>query len=395
MPEAPANPSGWLPGRTGPVRRPRFHVGLGFRSRFFRALRTNQKGLVLKPMATAADVSAALKGLHEHPDDHGWHPFYEVLEKLFGAEEIAGGGPLSRIVNACYESRPNLTAPHFVTLLCIVLKGLVGDWRDSPVFDLEVAVDRRAAVLKVEIDANEKVILEGVLTRQNSFSSARRFLIPQVLISHFAARAGMSVRLADLGTGAGLLPRQLNSRSNYQRFAPDLVWQDWDPPFVEVPYEVRWGVDRISAGDTAWFRQCYGPSTYYDRLYAELDWAFAQPEVGATTLHPADLDLLGPDKLSRFLQEQRINVVTCSYVLYQYEAPAREAVVAAVVSALPEPGLFVSLEPTRDLLDPGAVIRAYLPGDPTPIEVGIVSNGHCLGGVAPGKGFPGFRRDYL
>ncbi|WP_328472976.1 hypothetical protein OHA21_11305 [Actinoplanes sp. NBC_00393] len=346
-------------------------------------------------MATTAEVRSTLRDLQRHPHDHGWHPFYAVLDSLFAAEEKAGHGPLTRITETCYENRPSLTVSHFVTLLCIALKEMSGDWRNAPVFDRTLPVEQRAEVLRDEIDDNRKTILERVLTRQNSFSSARRFLIPQVLISHFAARTRMSVRLADLGTGAGLLPRQLNSRSNYERFAPGLTWQGWEPSFVEVDYAERWGVDRTPVEDKAWIRHCYGPSAYYDERYEELAWAFDQPEVLDAKLHMADVDLLGPDKLARFLRENRFNVVTCSFVLYQYEQAARETIIAAVVGALPPQGLFVSLEPTGDLLTPGAAIRAYHPGDATPLDIGEVSDGHCIGKVTAGSDFDAFRRDFL
>ena len=55
---------------------------------------------------------------------------------------------------------------------------------------------------------------DAVLGHSNSFTGARRFLLPQVLIAHFARRRGLrEVRFLDLGTGLGVLPRQLNHRT--------------------------------------------------------------------------------------------------------------------------------------------------------------------------------------
>jgi hypothetical protein len=192
-----------------------------------------------------------------------------------------------------------------------------------------------------------------------------------------------------------LLPRQLGSASNYRRFAPGLRWHGWQPSFIPTRYDVRRGVDRGPVQDQEWIRQCYGPSAYYDERYAELVWAFEQPDVRAAAFAFTGLDLLETDKLSRFLVENAVNVVTCSYVLYQYAEADRRAVVAAVVDALPPAGLFLSFEPTGDLLTPGAAIRIHLPGDPRPLEFGYASDGHCLGTVTPGPDFGAFRKDFL
>jgi hypothetical protein len=346
-------------------------------------------------VATTAEVRQVLRALRRHPHKHGWHSFYEILETLFDTEDAAGDGPLHRITRRCYKDRENLSTSHYVTLLCISLKGVLGDWHESPVFDDDASIERRAALLSAAVTTHENIVLDRVLTRQNSFSSARRFIVPQVVVSHFARRNGMHVRLADLGTGAGLLPRQLGSRSSYERFAADLTWHDWDPQFVEIPYDVRWGVDRAPMADLAWVRECYGPSGYYDQRYAELDWAFGQPDVKKVPLSLAELDLLEPDKLAQFIQENRFNVVTCSFALYQYVTSARNDVVAAVVSSLSEPGLFLSFEPAGDLLTPGGSIRIYLPGNPVPIDFGRVSDGHCIGSVEPGNDFDDFRQKFL
>ena len=48
-------------------------------------------------MATPADVRVTLKGLQDHPHDHGWHSFYAVLERLLDEESEGGGGPLTRV----------------------------------------------------------------------------------------------------------------------------------------------------------------------------------------------------------------------------------------------------------------------------------------------------------
>jgi len=346
-------------------------------------------------VATFAAVRSALDALRLHPQNHGWLGLYEVLESRFAAEAAEGDGPLHRIIRECDEKRPNLSTSHLVTLLCIAVKGLYGDWRESPVFDGRVSLAEKSDLLATTLTKDEKVVKDQVLTRQNSFSSARRFLVPQVLISYFARRHDMPVRLADLGTGAGLMPRQLGSRTNFDRFAPDLTWDGWKPEFVDVPYELRWGVDRPPVEDRSWIRQCYGPSGYYDERYAELDWAFDQPDVKAAAMTSSALDLLEPDSITEFIGAHEFNVVTCSFVLYQYSEDDRRAVAKAVANALPEPGLFVSFEPAGDLYTPGGSIRIYLPGNPMPVEFGQASDGHCMGHVHAGRDYDDFRDRYL
>ncbi|WP_379035998.1 hypothetical protein [Paractinoplanes deccanensis] len=336
-----------------------------------------------------------LEVLRSHPHKQGWQTFYGVLQTAFVDEEAAGRGILTHVTAVHHESRPNATASHYVSLLCIALKGVIGDWRDSPVLDESLDMSQRVKLLTAAAEAGEDEILDIVLTKQNSFSGARRFLVPQIIVSHFAHRHGIRVRLADLGTGAGLLPRQLNDRASFERFSPDLTWESWKPSFVEVDYEQRWGLDRTSPKEVDWFRQCYGPSAYYDDRYAELVWAFEQEAVKGAALHTENLDLLDAEAVARFVHEHQINVVTCSFVLYQWNPAVRKDVINAVVGSLRAPGLFVSLEPTGDLLTPGASIRVYLPGDSSPIEVGTVSDGHCIGTVAAGPDFDTFRRDHL
>jgi len=333
--------------------------------------------------------------LRLHPQDHGWHGFYDVLERRFAAEDAVGDGPLHRIIRACNRERPHLGTSHLVTLLCIALKGLYGDWRFEPMFDDKVGLGHKSDLLAETLVKYEDDVRKQVLTRQNSFSGARRFLVPQVLISHFAKRQGMPVRLADLGTGAGLMPRQLGSWRNFDRFAPDLTWHDWRPDFIDADYQLRWGVDRQPVEDLSWIRQCHGPSGYYDKRFAELEWAFEQPEVEAATMRYTALDLLELDDLTAFVRDHDFNVVTCSFVLYQYDEDDRRAIIRAVTKALPGQGLFISFEPTDDLYTPGGSIRIYLPGDPTPVEFGRASDGHCIGHVSAGPDYDDFRKECL
>jgi hypothetical protein len=101
-----------------------------------------------------------------------------------------------------------------LTLLGIALKEIAPGPFESIVTGS--SANARLAVLEKTLDHYKAEISKIIRTRQNSFTSARRFLVPQVILSaYFAQQDGQEARFADFGTGLGILPRQLNSPEQF------------------------------------------------------------------------------------------------------------------------------------------------------------------------------------
>jgi hypothetical protein len=218
----------------------------------------------------------AASGLGEHPQDHGWRDLYRLFSH--GLDRSAPN--LTATVLAHHRARPTLSETHLLTLLGIALKAIAPEPFESIVAGS--SVDSRLNALEETIYQNRSGIAEIISSRQNSFTSTRRFLVPQVLLSaYFARQDGQEVRFADFGTGLGILPRQLNAPEQYEAFAGDLVWPNGVPSFRRIPLSARMGVDQGPMPDLNWVHACYGESEYYAHLYSELLNAVAAPEVRA------------------------------------------------------------------------------------------------------------------
>jgi hypothetical protein len=216
----------------------------------------------------------AASGLAEHPQDHGWRDLYRVFS--YGLDRSAPN--LTATVLAHHTARPASSETHLLTLLGIALKEIAPEPFDSIVSGSNANV--RLASLEETLYQYGAGISEIIRSRQNSFTSARRFLVPQVILSAFFARQdGQEARFADFGTGLGVLPRQLNSAEQYGEFAADLVWPNGVPAFRRIPLAARFGVDRGPMPDLNWVHACYGRSQYYTHLYSELLHTRASTEV--------------------------------------------------------------------------------------------------------------------
>jgi hypothetical protein len=287
---------------------------------------------------------------------------------------------LAERIAVCRLRRPEGSDSHFVTLIGIALKAacpaaLAHLVSDSPLPQRVLLLERVVEEHAAEIDT-----IAG--QRQNSFTGARRFLGPQVLLSAYFAKLDLVANFADLGTGLGILPRQLGCRPVYERFASGLRWPQGIPGFQPVRLLSRTGVDRGPLPDLAWVRSCYGPSAYYDRLFRELVEAIELTAAAGHHTRVVAVDLLDTPRLVRFLQHHRINAVNLSYVLYEFTPAVRSDLIDTLLCHLEDPKFIIVTEPNEDLARRGCRMVVY---DRTgnPRSVGAVSDGHFLGEVRP------------
>ena len=325
----------------------------------------------------------AADGLGLHPHDHGWRELYRLF--AFG---IASGAPLlCEAAVAGRHSRPAGSDTHLVTMLGIAVRRYVPE-----LFAGELAV----APLPVRLDVLERglhrrgdevgQILRG---RQNSFTGVRRFLVPQVIFGAYFADRPAPVRFADLGTGLGIMPRQLNCRQLFDRFVGDLAWPDGRPRYRGIPLATRHAVDRGPFPDLDWVRHCYGPSGYYSDLYRELVIAAQTPEVRRCLVRYHELDLTDRGELARFLRRHRINVVNLCYTLYEMTPGTRREVLETVAENLAPPALILVIEPRGELAEPGCTVTMYdQNGGAVPLCT--VADGHFTGQVEPLAGYSEF-----
>jgi hypothetical protein len=336
-------------------------------------------------------VLTAARKLGQHPHDHGWRELYRLF-----AYGLAGEHPaphLMDVVTKAQARRPTRSPVHLVTLLGIAVQALAGSAFSALASDDQPVAGRLTAL--DELLARNRPQLDQLLAqRQNSFTAARRFLVPQVLLAAYFARQDRPATFADLGTGLGILPRQLNSKALFERYADELAWPAGRPVFQPVPLAGRYGVDRGPLPDLDWVRSCYGPSAYYTAQYHELTEALNLPEMLTAEVHYQALDLTDRDALQRFVTERGINAVNLSYTLYEIEPDPRAGVLDALTGTLREPGLIIVTEPNAELTQPGCTVTIRDRAHPAGLPVCTVSDGHFRGQVTPLAGYQEFLDEY-
>ncbi|MCO8277692.1 hypothetical protein M1L60_44675, partial [Actinoplanes sp. TRM 88003] len=202
--------------------------------------------------------------------------------------------------------------------------------------------------------------------------------------------AELAVNFADLGTGLGVLPRQLNSLILFDRFSADLRWNGRQPLFQPIPLAARHGVDRGPRPDDQWVQACYGATDYYADLYRELELSLDAPEVREASVRYHEFDILERRDLARFVRHHRINAVNLSYVLYEIEPERRALVIEVLRRTLRPPGIIVVTEPVAELTKPGCTVTVYDDSQSSPQRVCLVSDGHFRGDVLPLDDFESF-----
>ncbi|WP_416960753.1 hypothetical protein [Streptomyces sp. Agncl-13] len=324
-------------------------------------------------------------GRHQQ-GNHGWSLFHECLSEVAGSEQTGG---LDELLAALWSRRPDISDTHAITLIGIAVRQLaLQEAAFADVFRAELAPSHRTPVLARALSERTHDIARLMESHSNSYTGARRFLLPQLVVGAFAEfRRLRRVRLLDLGTSIGLLPRQLNNRRIFDRFAGDLRWQPQAPVFRRIPLAFVAGVDRPPLPTLDWVRACHGPSDYYEQRFEEVRWSLEQAEPADTERVLEPLDILDPPALAGFLEAHRINVVTCNFVLYQYTEDVTRRIIETVVGALGTPSLLLSMEPSHALTRMGCVVHAYLDGSPKPLHVADVSDGHFVGTVTVREGF--------
>lgn len=334
----------------------------------------------------------AAVSLANHPQDHGWRELYRLL----AAALESGRTPLlTRLLLAHQQSNIQGSPTHAVTVLGIALSTCLTPQAFASLFE---PIDMSTKIGHLEIFMREYFgELERILvTRRNSFTGARRFLIPQVLLSaFFGQHRKVPCVLADLGTGLGVMPRQINSHQSFERFAPNLRWPQDIPAFQSFDIAKRFGVDRPPLPTSDWVKNCYGVSDYYRALYKELCDSFEIPDVQAVDVTYMAIDIVEDStSLERFLTVYGVNAVNLSYVLYQVSTEARMEVLRTVQSSLRPPFIVVVVEPGGMLGRQGCTVRVYTHDSPEPLHVCSVSDGHFIGNVSPGPDYMAFTKRY-
>lgn len=331
---------------------------------------------------------SVLDGMRQHPQGHhGWSTFYETLGSVLQSPTR----PVPRALRRCWRERPELSMAHVATLLGMAVRQVtVAEQRALEIFNHQLELPERIAHLDEVLTQWGARIERILLDRHNSFTGARRFLVPQLLIGNFARSSGLAeVRFLDLGTGLGLLPRQLNQRAIFDRFADDFSWPDSGLGYAEIPLACRHGVDRAPLPDLAWVRACHGPSRYYEERFRELLWCLEQVR-DVETVRIEELDLLKADQLAGLLTAGRYNAITCNFVLYQYDAGIGRRIVETVVSAMDPSGIFICMELDPTMATPGCHVLVYLAGSPTPYHIATVADAHFIGTATRGPDYDRF-----
>ncbi|HEX6682741.1 MAG TPA: hypothetical protein VF062_08100 [Candidatus Limnocylindrales bacterium] len=326
-----------------------------------------------------SSFARALSAIQEHQQGHhGWSILHAAIHHL----HAAGHTHLHDILDACWMRRPHISDSHLITLVSIALREIV---LKRPVgaiiFRPEYTTAERTAELATLLAEHRGELVDSICHHSNSFTGARRFIVPQLVIGAFASAHRLTdVRFLDLGTGLGILPRQLNQHKVFHRFAADLRWNGLRVGYREIPLSLRHGVDADPLPSLDWVRTCFGPSAYYEERFEELVWSLEQTAQLSDEITISALNILELDRLHDYIRLHRFNAITCSFVLYQYDEEIRHSIVATVVKALEQPGVLVSMEPSHDgLVRQGCRVEAYLAGGGQPVHLADVSDAHFIG----------------
>lgn len=345
----------------------------------------------MTPRPGAERVRVAAGKLGQHPQDHGWREFYRLL--AHGLATPARELPqLHDLVDSAFAGRPTSSDSHLVALLGIAVKSADPAGFGALVDDRPVA--DRLARLEAVLSRHRRQVDEVLAHRQNSFTGARRFLVPQVLLAAYFARQDQPASFADLGTGLGVLPRQLNCKTLFDRYAPDLTWPGGRPAYQPIRFAARYAVDRGPFPDQRWVQTCYGPSAYYTAQFRELTEALELPEVRSVEVGYHELDLTDRVGLGRFLAGHGINAVNLSYTLYELDPASRAGVLDTLAGSLHPPGFAIVTEPAAELAQPGCTVSVRDHADPRLRRVCTVSDGHFTGTVRPLEWFDRFVARY-
>ncbi|MGK5554319.1 hypothetical protein ACSNOI_22150 [Actinomadura kijaniata] len=311
-----------------------------------------------------------------HPQDHGWRGFFQLV----GHGLARSSAELRGLLTQCISSQPHHSPAHLLTLIGIAVKTVRPE--ALPAIYRAPTVEERLRLLEEVIRNHGPDIARLVATRRNSFTGARRFLVPQTILSAFFARHRTDdLTFADFGTGLGILPRQLNCETLYRAFAPDLVWEEGVPRFRPIPLRSSLGVDCGPMPDLEWVRSCYGSSDYYAELFAELVFTLdvLAEEGRRSRFH--QVDLLDRAALTTFLRDNAVHAGNLSYVLYEIPPDARADLVATLREEMRPPGLLIVTEPRAELTRQGCDVLVYRQGRREPYRLCTVSDGHFKGKV--------------
>ncbi|MGW4350504.1 hypothetical protein ACWELJ_00280 [Nocardia sp. NPDC004582] len=127
---------------------------------------------------------------------------------------------MNSIAEMSCHRRPESSDVHLVTLIGIAIKSILSPTHFE-ILTSAAPLWERCELLDEEVKRFAAEISEIVAVRHNSFTNARRFLVPQVVMAaYFAADTKLNdyvypIRFADLGTGLGIMPKQLNDPGAY------------------------------------------------------------------------------------------------------------------------------------------------------------------------------------
>lgn len=323
-----------------------------------------------------------------HPQDHGWRKLYAAI-----SESLRHRTPSSvAIIEWLATERPRDSWTHLITLVGIGIKHAHDEALSYIVGP--ASGDEAMTALDTVLVTYLESIKKSIQHRCNSFTGTRRFLVPQVILGAYFNARSTPCRIADIGTGIGILPRQLNRPDMYHRLAADLVWSRGIPTFRNIPLTKRVGIDRGPFPDMEWVKYCYGPSVYYEALFSELADHWAEASRGGAEVELLELDITDEVELRNALQEHDINAANISYVLYEMSPTTRNRVLNCVRSALRFPGLLITTEPSPWLSQSGCKVHVYDQDGLDGLEVCNVSDGHFRGTVSEGTGFGDFVAQY-
>lgn len=335
------------------------------------------------------DLKDAASRLSTHPQDHGWREFFSLLD--YGLEESAG--ELPELLTRCMKRQPAHSPTHLINLFGIALKSVAPDSL-AALRQLHSPTERLPALRRL-LDEHGEDIVAIVCDRRNSFTGARRFLVPQVILAaYFAKHEITNLGFADFGTGLGIMPRQLNSKRLYETFSPELPWPDGIPTYRPVHIERGYGVDRGPMPDLEWVAACYGTSTYYDGLFTELKQTLEviEKEGYPATYH--ELDLLDAQSMTAFLRRHPIHAANLSYVLYEVTPAHRLQILDVLRREMRPPRLIIVTEPHAELTRQGCDVLVYCDDRSTPYHLCTVSDGHFKGEVTALRDYPEFMARY-
>jgi len=327
---------------------------------------------------------------------YSWTRFFRTFRQLLYNDSTVA----IEMAKYLIHQKQGNTVFHCLTLLGMATKyvSLISSkpldlFSDNATQDQENQLE--TATLEAFLLTHSLEIKDVIKRRQNSFTSSRRFILSQLIMSHYFARINLSANILDIGTSIGILPMQLNNAIFYDLYINDLTWQNANTAFLTIPINRIYGLDYQVLPDIQWIASCHASSDYYQTRLCELLVDYQVCQRIHTSFEVDSLNIVDSNALASYMRSRSINAVVCNFVLYQYKTDIRNRILECIFDNITSSGIFLNVEPTSNIEDVGCHVKIYVASERRFYAFAKISNSHFMGELTPGIDYEDYMVKYF